>query len=41
MAVAVALLWAAGQAAWAVVLLALVVIDYALQYDRVARLLGR
>jgi hypothetical protein len=41
MAVAVALLWASGQEAWAVVLLALVVIDYALQYDRVARLLGR
>ena len=41
MAIAVALLWAAGQIAWAVVLLALVVIDYGLQYDRVARLLRR
>ena len=41
MAIAVALLWASGQAMWAVVLLGLVVVDYALQYDRVTRLLGR
>lgn len=40
MGLAVALLWAAGQGAWAIGLLALVVLDYALQYDRVARLLS-
>ncbi|HET8777384.1 MAG TPA: YrdB family protein [Candidatus Limnocylindria bacterium] len=40
MGIAIALLWASGQTAWAVGLLALVVLDYALQYDRVARLLG-
>jgi hypothetical protein len=36
--VAGALLYDAGQPAWAVGFLALVVVDYALQYDRVARL---
>ncbi|HJP71707.1 MAG TPA: YrdB family protein [Candidatus Limnocylindria bacterium] len=41
MGTAVALLWSSGQATWAIVLLALVVLDYGLQYDRVARLLGR
>lgn len=38
--IAVVLLFAAGQQTWAFVLLALVVFDYALAYDRVARLLG-
>jgi hypothetical protein len=41
MAIAVALLSASGQTTWAIVLVALVLLDYALQYDRVARLLGR
>ena len=41
MSAAVLLLWSSGQAALAIALLALVVADYALQYDRVARLLGR
>jgi hypothetical protein len=41
MAIAIGLLWGSAEVAWAVVLLALVVLDYALQYDRVARLLGR
>lgn len=40
MAIAVVLLAASAQAAWAIVLSALAVLDYALQYDRVARLLG-
>lgn len=39
MGVAVGLLWASGQATWAIVLLALVMLDYALQYDRIRRLL--
>jgi hypothetical protein len=39
MAIAVVLLAASGQVTWAIVLLALVVLDYALQYDRVGRLL--
>jgi hypothetical protein len=40
MGIAIALLWASGQTAWAILVLVLVVLDYALQYDRVARLLG-
>lgn len=40
MAIAVVLLVASGQVTWAIVLLALVLLDYALQYDRVGRLLG-
>lgn len=40
MAMAVGLLYVAGQPTWAVVLGVLVIVDYALQYDRVARLLG-
>jgi hypothetical protein len=39
MAIAVVLLAASGHVTWAIVLLALVVLDYALQYDRVGRLL--
>lgn len=41
MGIAVGLLWRSGQVAWAIVLMALVVLDYALQYDRVVRLLRR
>ena len=40
MGIAIALLWASGQTAWAMAVMALVVLDYAFQYDRVARLLG-
>jgi hypothetical protein len=39
MAIAVVLLATSGQVTWAIVILALVVLDYALQYDRVGRLL--
>jgi hypothetical protein len=41
MTIAIGLLAASGQVAWAIVLLLLVVLDFALQYDRVMRLLGR
>lgn len=40
MGLAVALLAGAGQPLWAAGLLALVVVDYALQYDRIGRLLS-
>jgi hypothetical protein len=41
LAAAIGLLAAAGQVGWATAFLAVVVLDYALQYDRVARFLGR